>query len=178
MRALWLTSLLLTLISLSLAAQQSIALKRTVCAEFAVLKLKYLLREPVSSPSGSQDKDANVDVEKLAPDREVGKEPEAWQPLMLQLYIWQIPSMLLGNSILLFVVGLAVYVFATARAAGWGDEGKIAVFFGSFVLFVAAHYLVSWNGIERRVKLGTDEAKKKKRKCGETKDAEGVTKAK
>jgi hypothetical protein len=82
----------------------------------------------------------------------------------------------LGNSILLFVVGLAVYVFTTARAAGWGDEGKIAVFFGSFVLFVAAHYLVSWNGIERRVKLGTDEAKK--RKCGETKEAEGVAKAK
>lgn len=58
---------------------------------------------------------------------------EKWRPLKLQLYVWSIPSMLLGNSILLSVVGLAVWVFATARAAGWGsDEGKTSVFFGAF----------------------------------------------
>lgn len=172
-RALWLTALLFALISLSLAAQQSIALKRVVCAQFAAEKLKYLLGEPCATcipstltPAGSNggSGDEEKGVPRVVAENHDGQgqgQREQWRPLKLQLYIWQIPSMLLGNSILLFVVGLAVWVFATARAAGWGDEGKIAVVFGAFILFVAANYFLSWGGIEGRVRIGIEEVERK-----------------
>lgn len=63
--------------------------------------------------------------------------------------------MLLGWSILIFVTGLAIWVFTTARAAlGWGDEKRIAVFFGCFMAFIAGNYMLNWICIERRVQVG------------------------
>ena len=71
--------------------------------------------------------------------------------------MWQIPSMLLGNAVLIFVIGLAVWVYATARDAGhWGDERKIAIFFGCFMAFVTANYVLNWTCIERRVQMGIE----------------------
>jgi hypothetical protein len=150
-------------------------LKRTVCAEYATQKLKYLLGEPIPGtniqPQSHQLRDSSAGDEefhlpnfsfadKSGSRKVIEEDNREWRPLKLQLYIWQIPSMLLGNAILLFVVGLAVWVFATARAAGWGDDAKIAVFFGVFMVFVAANYFVSWAGIEGRVKVSVREIEK------------------
>jgi hypothetical protein len=78
-----------------------------------------------------------------------------WKPVPMMVYIWQIPSMLLGNAILIFIVGLASFLFSNARAAtGWGDDQKVGVFFGCFMAFAAANYLLNWIYIERRVQLG------------------------
>ena len=67
-----------------------------------------------------------------------------WRPLKLQLYVWQIPSMSLGSSVVIFVTGLAIWVFATAKnALDWGDEKRISVFFRCFRAFAAGNYMLS-----------------------------------
>ena len=152
-----------------------------MCAEYATQKLKYLLGEPipgthiqthqphqhqntlVSNPRDEEFQLPGFNFTEKSGSAAVAGVARKWQPLKLQLYIWQIPSMLLGNAILLFVVGLAVWVFATARAAGWGDDAKIAVFFGAFMIFVAANYFVSWAGLERRVRVSVKEIEKIRR---------------
>ena len=152
-RSLWLTALLFALISLSLACQQAIALTRVSNSEFAVEKIRHLLGEPCEDenrgPGQPKEPVARVTLE--------GGDPRKWRPLKLQLYVWQIPSMLLGNAVLIFVIGLAVWVYATARDAGhWGDERKIAIFFGCFMAFVTANYVLNWTCIERRVQMGIE----------------------
>jgi hypothetical protein len=78
-----------------------------------------------------------------------------WRPLKPQLYVWQIPSMLLGWSVVIFVAGLAIWVFATAKnALDWGDEKRISVFPRCFRAFVTGSYMLSWICIERRVQVG------------------------
>jgi hypothetical protein len=148
-----LTSLLFGVISLSLAAQQAIALTRVSNSENATDRIRHLLGEPCTptlSPSPHQPTQKTPE-----PSTVESSEPGKWRPLKLQLYVWQIPSMLLGWSILIFVTGLAIWVFATARAAlDWGDEKRIAVFFGCFMAFVAGNYMLSWICIERRAQVG------------------------
>jgi hypothetical protein len=150
-RALWLTALLFGVMSVSVAAQQAIALTRVGSSENATDKIRHLLGEPCTpalSPSTQKEKAPD-------PSNIESSQHGRWRPLKLQLYVWQIPSMLLGWAILIFVTGLAIWVFATARAAvGWGDEKRIAVFFGCFMAFIAGNYMLNWICIERRVQVG------------------------
>jgi uncharacterized membrane protein len=54
---------------------------------------------------------------------------EHYEARVLQMYIWQIPHMLVNGSIYMFVAGLAVLVWNAAdRRDGklaWGDETKV-----------------------------------------------------
>ena len=62
--------------------------------------------------------------------------------------------MSLGSSVVIFVTGLAIWVFATAKnALDWGDEKRISVFFRCFRAFVAGNCM-RWIFIERRVQAG------------------------
>jgi len=48
------------------------------------------------------------------------------EPSKLQVYVWQIPFMLLTISIILFVVGLNLWVFeAATKELSWGDDRKV-----------------------------------------------------
>jgi hypothetical protein len=52
--------------------------------------------------------------------------------------------MLLSWSSPTFLLGLTIEVFATAGAAlSLGDENKITVFFGCFMAFVVAYYMLN-----------------------------------
>lgn len=65
------------------------------------------------------------------------------------LFVWQASTMLLGISILLLLIGLMVFVYAAAKAAGkWGDEVKVAIWFAISMLFGIVTYLVSWTMTE------------------------------
>jgi hypothetical protein len=144
--------------SLSLACQQAIALTRVSNSEFAVERIRHLLGEPCEDEKASTGKtNSGEPKEPVATATLEAGDPRKWRPLKLQLYVWQIPSMLLGNAVLIFVIGLAVWVYATARDAGhWGDERKIAIFFGCFMAFVTANYVLNWTCIERRVQMGIE----------------------
>lgn len=137
--------------SLALAAQQAIALTRVSNSDGATHKIQHLLGEPLSPEPSIHHHSPKTPH----PPNVESAEPVKWRPLALQLYVWQIPSMLLGWSVMIFVIGLAIWVFATARTAmGWADEKKIAVFFGCFMVFVGGNYMLSWVCIERRVQVG------------------------
>lgn len=50
------------------------------------------------------------------------------KPRPMQLYIWQIPVNLLNVSIILFLIGLAIHLFAmalTRDSRTWTDEKKV-----------------------------------------------------
>lgn len=183
-RAFWLTALLLATMSLALAAQQAIALTRVWNSEHAALKIRLLLGVEIGAAGGSvaeeragrageqgglERRTADVEAageagggavlgrERMDGKAEQGLRVSKWRPSRFQLYVWQLPSMLLGNAVLVFVIGLAIWVFSAARTAGWGDEGKIAVFFGVFLIFVLGNYGVNWWGILRVVQKGFDD---------------------
>jgi hypothetical protein len=132
--------------------------------EAASERLRLLLGEPCKNSAPSQARRTGAAAAAADEDRTTTTALEAgsatrWRPLKLQLYVWQIPSMLLGNAILIFVIGLAIYVFANAQAApGWGDDQKIGVFFGFCMAFAVVHYFLSWTCVERRVQVGGQEA--------------------
>jgi hypothetical protein len=154
-RALWLAALLFSLMSISIAAQQAIAITRVSNQELALEPMKLLLGKPCPSlaqlRTGTKVNGHNTrDTAALEASIQT-----RWKPVPMMVYIWQIPSMLLGNAILIFIVGLASFLFSNARAAtGWGDDQKVGVFFGCFMAFAAANYLLNWIYIERRVQLG------------------------
>jgi nitrogen fixation-related uncharacterized protein len=46
----------------------------------------------------------------------------------LQLYVWQLPVMLLNISIALFLIGLVILMWARASSSpGWDDDMKVCV---------------------------------------------------
>lgn len=50
------------------------------------------------------------------------------KPRPMQLYVWQIPVNLLNVSIILFLIGLAIHIFAMAfndDSKTWTDEKKV-----------------------------------------------------
>jgi hypothetical protein len=124
-------------------------------SEFATDKIRALLGEPCTGVLSEQNT-TSLDTDPTHPsfsasDHESGYSTK-WKPSMTQLYVWAIPGLLLGYAVLLYSIGLSIFVFAAAQAAeSWGDEKKIAVVFGVFVAFVAGNYILSWRCIEQRI---------------------------
>ena len=85
-RAVWYSSLLLALVSITIAAQQSGALHRLSSNQDGLAKLRLMLSY---------------------------KHAGVLKARYSQVYIWQTPVMLLNISICLFLIGLATVVFRT-----------------------------------------------------------------
>lgn len=102
-RAVWYSSLFLALVSITTSTQQSILLQRMGSHREGLDRLQNLLRS----------RDAVAD----APAK----------PRTMQLYVWQIPVNLLNVSVILFLIGLAIQVFAAAfnGLETWTDEKKV-----------------------------------------------------
>lgn len=90
---LWYSSLVLDLVAICLATQQSVALNRLSCYKDGLSKIRFVLGHMQPSKDG---------------------RPETWEPRRLQLYVWQTPIMLLNFSILLFIIGLSVMIIGAA----------------------------------------------------------------
>ncbi|KAF2168444.1 hypothetical protein M409DRAFT_21193 [Zasmidium cellare ATCC 36951] len=120
-----LCALLHCLIGRGIACQQSIALNRvTIHPKSNDIIRQVLLGRSSSSPSAT----------------DVG----FWVHTS-----WQIPTILLGNSIVFVVVGLAIAVYTAAReSTSRGDESNTAICFSISLLFSAGCYFVSWLSIE------------------------------
>jgi len=144
-RALWYSSLLLALTSLSIATQQGVTLRRLSSHKEGLLFVRMLLGRP----------------KKLQHD--------AVEPRLAQLYVWQTPVMLLNFSIILAVLGLAVLIVDKAEKSGWSNADmqvqsrvlqlseayeaeslKILAVFGSAGVFAALNYLFSTVFLYRR----------------------------
>lgn len=83
-KGLWYSGLLLSLLSITIAMQQSVALYRLGSNRGGLIKLRTLLSYKVSG---------------------------AFKPRYLQIYVWQTPVMLLNVSISLFLIGLITLVY-------------------------------------------------------------------
>ncbi|KAE8863119.1 hypothetical protein PTNB73_06326 [Pyrenophora teres f. teres] len=91
------STLFISLSAVAAGAQQSIALDRYGQHPEGIRQLQELLR---GGSSGSV----------------------SW----LQLYVWQLPIMLLNISIVLFLVGLLILIWArAAHSAAWDDDMKV-----------------------------------------------------
>ena len=102
--ALWYSSLTLSLTSISAATQQAVALYRLSSVPNNLLQIRRLLGDETSTNAGHV-------------------EPRLWQ-----LYIWQIPLLLLNTGIYAFVIGLAVLLWSAAKSMSyvWGaNETKV-----------------------------------------------------
>ncbi|KAK4504328.1 hypothetical protein PRZ48_005244 [Zasmidium cellare] len=120
-----LCALLHSLIGLGIACQQSIALNRVSVHPKSTDIVRQVLLGRASSGPGSKDIGFWVHTS------------------------WQIPTILLGNSIVFVVVGLAIAVYTAAReATKWGDETNTAICFSISLLFSGGCYFVSWVSIE------------------------------
>lgn len=99
-----LCALVHSLIALSVACQQSLALNR-VSAHPQGLQLAFVVisgRIPLPSDSTADDR----------------------EPCVMQAFTWQIPTMLLGTSIAFVLVGLSIAVYDNAqKVGGMGPEG-------------------------------------------------------
>ncbi|PMD43780.1 hypothetical protein L207DRAFT_580608 [Hyaloscypha variabilis F] len=163
-RALCLSALISVLISICIATQQTITLTRMCYDQRSVQEFRHALtkyerkarrtnspQEGLEIRGGRQDNSSSKDSD----DIEVGvricrtedtfDEPrKELEPSKLQVYVWQIPFMLLTISIILFIVGLNIWVFeAAVKELGWGDDRKVAVVFGATAVFVIANYGLS-----------------------------------
>ena len=109
-RAIWYSSLVMALISITTSTQQSILLHRMGSHAEGLNRLQNLLRSKNAIAAG-------------------GVVPAKARPI--QLYVWQIPVNLLNVSIFLFIIGLAIQIFAMAFRARddskivWTDEKKV-----------------------------------------------------
>jgi len=123
-RALWLSALIFALASIYIAVQQTMMLTGIVYNNPRdVARLRHSLCHPMS----------------IMPPR-WPHEKEKFIPHMLAVCFWNITVMLLTASILLFVIGLNIWIFQAAVRGG--DDKKIAVFFGVMATFVVAIYLM------------------------------------
>jgi hypothetical protein len=101
---LWYSSLVLSLVAICLATQQSVALNRVSSYKDYEARIRSMLGHKVVS----KDSDRG----------------EAWTPRKLQLYVWQTPIMHLNFGILGFVVGLGIMVFEGRN--GMDDSGPVS----------------------------------------------------
>ena len=110
------SSLVLALTAISLAAQQTIGLNRLRSCENGLLKIRHLLGE---APGKAQDRH-------LAASHGSDNAKDGLTRTRIkrsQLWAWQTPIMMSNFAILLFIVGLMIAVFARA-AATMGDWSK------------------------------------------------------
>lgn len=119
-----LCTLLHALVGLAIACQQSIALNRVSIHPRSVQIVRRVLL-------GSAGKAGDDDI-------------DFWVHTS-----WQIPTILLGNSVVFVVGGLVIAIYsAAARSESWGAESNTAVCFSISLLFSAGCYAVSWVSIE------------------------------
>jgi len=123
-RALWLSALLFALAPIYIAVQQTMMLTGIVYNDSQnVARLRHSFCHPMSTmPEGWPD------------------AKEKFEPHKLAVCFWNITVMLLTVAILLFVIGLNIWIFQAAVRGG--DDKKIAVFFGVMATFVVAIYLM------------------------------------
>ncbi len=91
-KAIWYSSLVFALTSITVATQQAIALHRLSSHPKGPVMIRKLLSRDGQDTLGRQ------------------VEPQLWQ-----LYIWQIPVSLLNGSVYFFVAGLAVLLWNAGR---------------------------------------------------------------
>jgi hypothetical protein len=114
-QSLYYSALVLSLASIAAASQQSIILYRIGGHDDGLQKLRKLLRKP-----GSAD------------------------PKPLQVYIWQMPIMLLNIAVSLFLVGLFILIWDCARQdSSWNRDTTIAFIASLAGLFALVNYLLS-----------------------------------
>ena len=109
------SALLLALTAISLAAQQTITLNRLCSCENGLLKIRHMLGEPNPKYQGDSPKSYVRKTQSKAGHRVRIKRSQLWT--------WQTPIMLSNFSILLFIIGLMIGIFAKA-AASRGDWSK------------------------------------------------------
>ncbi|EUC44639.1 hypothetical protein COCMIDRAFT_76143, partial [Bipolaris oryzae ATCC 44560] len=98
-KALLYSALILSLTSISIGTQQSIALYRIGGHEDGLETLQALLKSP-------RGKNASK----------------------LQLYIWQVPVMMLNIAILVFLIGLMVLIWArAAEQPSWDQDMRVRI---------------------------------------------------
>jgi len=110
--ALWYGGLTLSLAAIGTATQQSVALSRLSSYQDGLCRLRAVLGKELPATN---------------------KASQTWSVRWTQLFVWQVPVMLLNFSILLFVVGLVVVLKARADAGmgDWvADDVKIFAVFG------------------------------------------------
>jgi len=100
-----------------------------------VERLKYSFYVPMTLKPDTWDWD--TELERLR-SHKPHESPEL-KPHKLAVCFWNITVMLLTVAILLFVIGLNIWIFQVAVRRG--DDKKIAVFFGVMAAFVVAIYL-------------------------------------
>ncbi|KAL8935987.1 MAG: hypothetical protein Q9216_005163 [Gyalolechia sp. 2 TL-2023] len=113
--ACWTSALVLALTAISLATQQTIGLSRLSSCENGWLKVRHLL--------GKDNPDYGKSLRR--PHKHAKNKMKMKTS---QLWMWQTPVMLSNFSILLFVVGLMISIFArAARTRGDWTKGQIQV---------------------------------------------------
>lgn len=126
-----LVALLHSLASLGIATQQSIAFSRANLHPKRIEITQFLMFGRKS------DNESELTLD----------ESKAWQ-----LTAWQLPVMLLGNSIVFILVAIAIVIYHEVTIAdGWGSSGVIALCFTISLVFILGCYLLSWYCIERRL---------------------------
>ena len=107
MQAIWYSGLLLSLTSIATATQQAVALYRLTILPNGLAKIREMLSEDDRDYLG------------------------AFQPRYSQLYIWQVPLLLLNSSVYLFIAGLAVLLWEAAKLQQYrwsAEETKVSGF--------------------------------------------------
>lgn len=98
-------SLILSFTAISIGTQQSIVLLRLGSHPEGLKELQDLLKQ--------------------GPPRAAGAQPRARR---VQLYLWQLPVMLLNISILVFIIGVLILIWARAAAgARWNGDMKVSM---------------------------------------------------
>lgn len=135
--AFWLCALLHSLFAIVVASQQSVALTRASCAPDGLTKIRILIGAIADSPS-------------LAPQNVQSSSAPTVQIPSVPLFVWQVPTMMLGTSVMPLLFGLMVHVYSSAHEAErCGREVKIAVRF-SFSCAFGLSQFISWDS---RVKV-------------------------
>ncbi|KAH7090172.1 hypothetical protein FB567DRAFT_284828 [Paraphoma chrysanthemicola] len=121
-KAVFYSTLLLAISAIATGSQQSIALNRYG-------RQPDGLKELQDSIKGTQRGDARPS----------------------QLYVWQLPIMLLNISLALFVVGLVILIWAkAARSPRWDDDMKIAFVVTIAGLFCVFNYAIGASMLYRK----------------------------
>ncbi|KAL9115059.1 MAG: hypothetical protein Q9187_007353 [Circinaria calcarea] len=123
--ALWVSALLFSLTSISIATQQCIGLNRLSSREDGPGKIRLLLGEE------------NPRFDKPHTATYTGRDEKITEYRLRmrksQLWVWQTPVMLLNFAILLFIIGLMIAVFSRAvKAHGDWSTGDIKVPYASW----------------------------------------------
>ena len=150
-----LCALIHSLVAIGIAAQQLIALTRAHIHPHCTQIMQYILFGAVAHPSPSP---ASPSGTSSGSDPGPGLSPSS-QTVALDTnlnagsawrhFSWQIPTMLLGNSIVFTLVALAIAVFDEARKAAWRTPEMVtALCVAVSLTFSVSCYFISWFCVE------------------------------